>query len=151
MLIYCASALFLENKFLIYMIKKLFYNKLVITNQVECENMNDLIILGILIVIIAIGMIYSINHFKGKSGCCGGGNTYISKKKLKKVIAKKTFTVEGMTCENCVARVLRYVNDIDGVAGKVNLRKRELLISMERDVSDEEIIAAVTKAGYKVI
>lgn len=50
--------------------------------------MNDLIILGILIVIIAIGMIYTINHFKGKSGCCGGGNTYISKKKLKKVIAK---------------------------------------------------------------
>ena len=151
MLIYCASALFLENKFLIYMIKKLFYNELVITNQVECENMNDLIILGILVVIIAIGMIYSINHFKGKSGCCGGGNTYISKKKLKKVIAKKTFTVEGMTCENCAARVLRYVHDIDGVVGKVNLRKRELLISMDRDVSDEEIKATVTKAGYQVI
>ena len=113
--------------------------------------MNDLIILGILIVILAIGMIYTINHFKGKSGCCGGGNTYISKKKLKKVIVKKAFTVEGMTCENCVARVLRYVNDIDGVVGKVNLRKRELLISMDRDVSDEEIIAAVTKAGYQVI
>lgn len=29
-----------------------------------------------------------------------------------------------MTCENCVARVLRYVNDIDGVVGKVNLRKK---------------------------
>lgn len=43
------------------------------------------------------------------------------------------------------------VNDIDGVVGKVNLRKKELLISMDREVSDEEIITAVTKAGYQVI
>ena len=113
--------------------------------------MQDLIILGILVLVIIIGTVYTVNHFKGKSGCCGGGNTYVSKKKLKKVIAKKTFIIEGMTCENCVARVLRYVNDIDGVAGKVNLRKKELLISMEREVSDEEIKAAVTKAGYQVI
>ena len=113
--------------------------------------MQDLIILGILVLAIIIGTVYTVNHFKGKSGCCGGGNTYISKKKLKKVIATKTYIVEGMTCENCVARVLRYVNDIDGVVGKVNPRKKELLISMEREVSDDEIKAAVTKAGYQVI
>lgn len=113
--------------------------------------MQDLMVLGILAAFIIIGVIYTIHHFKGKSGCCGGGSTYISKKKLKKIIATKTFTVDGMTCENCVARVLRYVNDIDGVAGKVNLRKKELIVSMEREVSDEIIIAAVTKAGYQVI
>lgn len=113
--------------------------------------MQDLIIIEILVAIVIIGVIYTINHFKGKGGCCGGGNTYISKKKIKKVIATKTFIVEGMTCENCVARVLRYVNDIDGVAGKVNLRKKELLISMDREVSDEEIKDAVSKAGYQVI
>lgn len=55
-----------------------------------------------------------------------------------------------MTCENCVGRVLRYVNDIEGVAGKIKLKKKELKVSMEREVSDEEIIAAVTKAGYQV-
>ena len=113
--------------------------------------MQDLIILGILAFVVVIGVVYTINHFKGKSGCCGGGNTYISKKKLKKVIATKTFIVEGMTCENCVARVLRYVNDIDGVVGKINLRKKELRVSMEREVPDDEIKAAVTKAGYQVI
>jgi len=113
--------------------------------------MQDLIILGILAFVVVIGVVYTINHFKGKSGCCGGGNTYISKKKLKKVIATKTFIVEGMSCENCVARVLRYVNDIDGVVGKINLRKKELRVSMEREVSDDEIKAAVTKAGYQVI
>jgi len=113
--------------------------------------MQDLIILGILAFVVVIGVVYTINHFKGKSGCCGGGNTYISKKKLKKVIATKTFIVEGMSCENCVARVLRYVNDIDGVVGKINLRKKELRVSMDREVSDDEIKAAVTKAGYQVI
>ena len=112
--------------------------------------MQDLIILGILAVVVIIGVVYTVNHFKGKSGCCGGGNTYISKKKLKKVIATKTYVVEGMTCENCEARVLRYVNDIDGVAGKINLKKKELKVSMEREVADDEIIAAVTKAGYQV-
>ena len=112
--------------------------------------MQDLIILGILVVAIIIGVFYTVSHFKGKGGCCGGGNTYISKKKLKKVIATKTYIVEGMTCENCEARVLRYVNDIEGVAGKINLKKKELKVSMEREVSDEEIIAAVIKAGYEV-
>ena len=113
--------------------------------------MQDLIIIGILVVVVMVGVISTMNHFKGKSGCCGGGNTYISKKKLKKVIATKTYIVEGMTCENCEARVLRYINDIDGVAGKINLRKKELVVSMEREVSDDEIIAAVTKAGYQII
>ena len=45
--------------------------------------MQDLIILGILVAIVIIGVFYTINHFKGKGGCCGGGNTYISKKKIK--------------------------------------------------------------------
>lgn len=113
--------------------------------------MQDFIIVGILAVVVVVGVMSTRNHLKGKGACCGGKNIYISKKKLKKVIAKKTYIVEGMTCENCEARVLRYINDIDGVAGKMNLRKKELVVSMEREVSDDEIIAAVTKAGYQII
>lgn len=112
--------------------------------------MQNFIIMGILAILLIVGVFSTVNHFKGKSACCGGGSTYVSKKKLKKVIAKKTYIVEGMTCENCKARVERYINDINGVAGKVNLKKKELLVSMEREVSDEEIIAAVMKAGYEV-
>lgn len=55
-----------------------------------------------------------------------------------------------MSCENCKARVERYINDIEGAVGKVNLKKKELLVSMEREVSDEEIKAAIEKAGYIV-
>lgn len=113
--------------------------------------MQDLIIILILVVILAIGIHSTIMHFKGKSGCCGGGNTYISKKKLKSVVAKKTFIVEGMTCENCVARVTRAINDMDGLAAKVNLKKKEVVVSMEKEVSDDVICASIEKAGYKVV
>ena len=50
--------------------------------------MQDLIILGILAFVVVIGVVYTINHFKGKSGCCGGGNTYISKMKLKLLLQR---------------------------------------------------------------
>ena len=113
--------------------------------------MQDFIIIGILAVVLIIGVLNTAKHFKNKSGCCGSGNTYVLKKKLKNVIATKTFIVEGMTCENCKARVERYINDMDGVVGKVNLKKKALVVSMEKEVSDEEIKAAITKAGYEVV
>lgn len=113
--------------------------------------MQDFIIAGIIAALLIIGISSTKKHFKNKSGCCGSGGTYVSKKKLKKVIATKTFIVEGMTCENCKARVERYINDMDGVVGKVNLKKKELVVSMEKEVSDEEIKAAIEKAGYTLV
>lgn len=113
--------------------------------------MQDSMIIIILTILLAVGVVYTIRHFKGKSACCGGGSTYVSKKRLDHVAAKKTFLVEGMTCENCKARVERYVNELDGAAGKVNLKKNELVVSMEYDISDEKIIQAVEKAGYHVL
>ena len=113
--------------------------------------MQDLIIICILIVIILIAVMRTIYYFKGKSICCETGNTYISKKKLKKVIGKKTYIIDGMSCENCGARVLRYINDIEGVVGKIKVRKKELVVFMEREVLDDEIIDAVNKAGYQLI
>ena len=113
--------------------------------------MENFIIFIIIAILVLVGISSMLKHFKGKGGCCGGGNTYVSKKKLKNIIAKKTFIVEGMSCENCKARVERYINDIDGAVGKVNLKKKELLVSMNREVSDEEIKAAIEKAGYTIV
>lgn len=113
--------------------------------------MQDFIIIGILVIVLAIGINSTVKHFKKKSGCCGGGNTYISKKKLGNVIAKKTFMVEGMTCENCEARVTRAINDMDGLSAKVNLKKKEVVVSMEKEVTDEVIKTAIEKAGYEVV
>ena len=114
--------------------------------------MENLIIVVILLVIIAVGIRSSIKHFKGEGGCCGGGSSVKRKrKKLTHVIARKKVIVEGMSCEHCSDRVERCIDAIDGAAGRVNLRKKELIVSMEREISDEQIRAAVEQAGYTVV
>lgn len=114
--------------------------------------MENIIIIAMLVVIICVGIRSSIRHFKGEGGCCGGGSTVKPKRKtLKKVIAQKTVIIEGMTCEHCKNRVERSINDMDGAAAKVNLKKKEVVVSMEKEISDEQIRAIIEKAGYKVV
>lgn len=113
--------------------------------------MENIIIIVVLVVAILIGIRSSIKHFKGEGGCCGGSNTPVKKKKLKKVTATKTVVIEGMSCENCKNRVEQRINEIDGAAAKVNLKKKRAIISLEKDVSDEQIRTVIEKAGYEVI
>ena len=110
--------------------------------------MTDYIIIGIIAVIIVIAVISSVKHFKGEGGCCGGGSYTPKKKKLKGVKYQKTFKVGGMHCEHCKSRVEEVVNDIKGVAGKVNLKKGELNVSYAEDIDDEIIKANIERAGY---
>lgn len=56
--------------------------------------------------------------------------------------------LNGIYCKN---RVEKSINDIDGAAAKVNLKKKEAIVSLEKDVSDEQILVAVEKAGYTVV
>lgn len=65
--------------------------------------MENVIIIGILVVIVLNGIRSSAKHFKGEGGCCGGGSALVKKekKKLHKIIAQKTFIIEGMTCDHC--------------------------------------------------
>lgn len=115
--------------------------------------MENVIIIGVIVVLLLLGIRSSIKHFKGEGGCCGGGSSTVKKqrKKLKNVIAKKTVIIEGMTCEHCKNRVEKSINDMDGAAAKVNLGKKEAIVSLEKDVSDEQIKTAIEKAGYKVV
>lgn len=115
--------------------------------------MENIIILGIITVLVLIGVRSSIKHFRGEGGCCGGSSTPVKKqrKKLKNVKAKKTVIVGGMTCEHCRNRVEKCINEIDGAAAKVNLNKKEAVVSMEKEISDEIIRAAIEKAGYEVV
>lgn len=112
--------------------------------------MGDGIIIGVLVIVVFIGIRSSVKHFTGQGGCCGGGNYKPKKKKLSKVIYKKTFKVEGMHCNHCKVRVEEIVNDIKGVAGKVILKKGELTVSYEEDVDDELIKSRIERAGYSV-
>lgn len=115
--------------------------------------MENVIIIGIIVVLLLLGIRSSIKHFKGEGGCCGGGDSTVKKqkKKLKNVIARKIVIIEGMTCEHCKNRVEKCINDMDGAAAKVNLKKKQAIVSLEKDVSDEQIKTAIEKAGYTVV
>jgi len=45
--------------------------------------MENFIIIIIIAILVLVGVNSMLKHFKGQGGCCGGGNTYVSKKKLK--------------------------------------------------------------------
>lgn len=113
--------------------------------------MVDFIIISIIAVVAVISVISSIKHFKGEGGCCGGGGYKPKRKKLANIKYQKTFKVDGMHCEHCKNRVEEIVNDIKGVAGRVNLKKGELTVSYAEDVGDEVIKTRIEKAGYIVI
>lgn len=113
--------------------------------------MGDLVIIGILAVVLVLGVVHARKHFRG-GGCCGSGsNTIRSKKTLTEpVLGRFTMTVEGMHCENCQARVENALNRLDGVACKVNLRRKTAEVSFSRPFAQEEARGIVEKLGYSV-
>lgn len=112
--------------------------------------MQDYIIIAVIVVIAGFGLRSAIAHFKGQGGCCGGSDYKPKRKKLSNVKYRKTFQVEGMHCQHCKNRVEEVVNDISGVAGKVNLKQGLLTVFYAEDVADEIIKARLERAGYHV-
>jgi len=110
--------------------------------------MENCIIIGIVAVIVVIGVLYTVKHFRGESGCCGGVGYKPKRKKLSEVRYTKTFKVSGMHCRHCKRRVEEAVNVIKGVAGRVDLNKEELTVFYKDNVSDELIKAKIERAGY---
>lgn len=109
----------------------------------------NIILLVLVVVVVAIGLWSTVRHFRGKGGgCCGGGDYKPRKKKLPHVAGQKTFQVEGMHCEHCKVRVEEAVNDIKGAAGKVDLKKGLLTVSYAESLDDEQVKQKVERAGY---
>lgn len=63
---------------------------------------------------------------------------------------KKVMKIQGMSCGHCKARVEKALNALDGVNASVNLEKAEAIIVLEKNITDEELSAVVTEAGYTV-
>ncbi|MFF3817437.1 heavy metal translocating P-type ATPase [Streptomyces bluensis] len=57
-------------------------------------------------------------------------------------------TVGGMTCAACVKRVEKKLGKLDGVTATVNLATGRARVSHPPQVSPEELVATVEKAGY---
>ena len=112
--------------------------------------MENVMILVLLVLAVAIGIWYTVRHFKGEGGCCGGGSYKPRRKKLAHVVGERTFRVEGMHCEHCKTRVEEAVNDIHGAAGHADGKKGLRTVSCAEPVDDETIRQKVERAGYHV-
>lgn len=114
--------------------------------------MGTYLIIAILAVVFLLALRPTIRHFQGHGGCCGGGGA--QKPRRKKLdgpkVAEKRISIQGMHCEACQNRVERRLNSMDGVAANVSWRRHQAVVSLSRPVSDEELTAAVTGAGYQV-
>jgi len=64
---------------------------------------------------------------------------------------KKIMYVEGMVCNNCVSHVTEALLEIEGVAGAdVVLEPKTATVTLEKEIADEVLKAAVVEAGYDV-
>lgn len=114
--------------------------------------MGNVIIIGILVIIVVIAVVNSVRHFKGESGCCGGGGGSIREYKELGApkIGEKTLQIEGMHCENCQNRIEHAINKIDGAVCKVDLKKKTAKVSYSKEIDDELLKNTVSRLGYEV-
>lgn len=113
--------------------------------------MENAIIIGLLLVVIALALVHTWKHFTGGGCCGGGGKTIRSHKKLTEpVLGQKVLTVEGMHCENCQARVENAIDRLDGVVCKVNLKHKTAVVSYSRPVDSQELRKIIENLGYQV-
>lgn len=62
---------------------------------------------------------------------------------------KRKFKVTGMTCSACSSHVQKATEKVDGVnEAQVNLLDGSMVVECNENVTDNQIITAVTKAGY---
>lgn len=67
-------------------------------------------------------------------------------------MATTTITVEGMTCQHCVAAVTEELGRLDGVQQvEVDLGSGEVRVEATELPTVEAMAAAVAEAGYEVV
>ena len=72
------------------------------------------------------------------------------KPELGSEMPNKTFLIEGMTCNHCVANVKDAITGIEGVQEvKINLTQKNAVV--DGDYNSEDVKSAIEKAGYKVV
>ncbi len=64
---------------------------------------------------------------------------------------KKTMTIEGMMCMHCTGRVDKALNAVEGISAKVSLEDKKAYVTLEKEMSDDELKAIVEKEGYTVV
>ncbi|MEU4802345.1 heavy-metal-associated domain-containing protein [Actinosynnema sp. NPDC023587] len=65
---------------------------------------------------------------------------------------KTTYTVNGMTCGHCASSVTEELTGVTGVTGvDVQLTTGAVTVTSTRELTRDEVTAAVTEAGYELV
>ena len=116
--------------------------------------MTDVIILLVILLVLIYGVKGTIKHFKGEGACCGGGSgTVKAKRKVLKnpKTGEKIIQIEGMHCDHCKQKVTEELNKINGAAAKVDLKKKQAVVSYGRPKENEDLRQTVGSAGFKEV
>ena len=119
--------------------------------------MNTTIIIYIVAAaLIAYGVYYTIQKFRGKakSSCCGTPEV----KSVRKVDDtdeshypyRYMLTVDGMKCSGCASNVENFLGNMDGVWAKVSLGRREARVLAKKEYTKEDFDEALSKTSYKI-
>lgn len=63
---------------------------------------------------------------------------------------KKIIEIEGMNCGHCVAKATKALNAIDGVEATVDLKKKNAVVNLSKDIEDKVFIDALEEVDFKV-
>ena len=64
---------------------------------------------------------------------------------------QKTLKIDGMMCQHCVNHVTKALSCVEGVVSvDVNLKKKIAVVTLEKDVLNDDLSAVVVEAGYTV-
>ena len=67
-------------------------------------------------------------------------------------MATASFTATGMTCQHCVASVTRELTELAHVTSvSVDLPSGTVTVESDAYIPEDEIIAAIDKAGYPAV
>lgn len=58
----------------------------------------------------------------------------------------------NINCSSCVAKVTPFLNDVEGIGNwEVDTANREKILTLKSEgISEQEIVEAVQKAGFKI-
>jgi copper ion binding protein len=67
-------------------------------------------------------------------------------------MAKKAFTVNGMSCQHCVAAVKKACEGVAGVKkAKVDLKKNSAEVDFDGEFPGQALKAAISEQGYEAV
>ncbi len=67
-------------------------------------------------------------------------------------MSESVYTVNGMTCGHCVSSVTEEISQIDGVRNvAVELDSGRVTVTSDKPVTEGDVRAAVTEAGYTLV